>query len=636
VAPKVSVKVELDTTSVLGQLKTLSERFRSTATEINQSLELVSKAWNFASSAVTTAAETIADWTKSAMEAEASERHLATALKLRGEASASALASTKLLNNALQQKLGIDADNIAQTQGMLLSLGIMPSRLDDATRATLGLSEATGKSLTASAKQVIKAFKQGKEDSLIPLFELAEARAETLEAKLGAVRANFGDLGETLGGVVTQNRAVNEAAERLRATLENLNSEVQAHHGALDQVATKTAEAASTLDALFLITKKVAEQEADRQATMEKMTGGGTQGGVLNGLIDLYERLAKSIRDVGDEIQEADSNAKKGRDLAALVNSLGQVAQGDATEVDLEHGKGKKVSLTDIKRGLGIHAKQAKHKAPNPLDSLSATAQDMLREGEGSSQTMRDAAEVQIEEEKKHADALQEVRDEADLIQLEREKEAAARLREFRQEQLKHNKAIWKQMADDQIRTYDTMAVGADALAGVLSGAINQALMSNESFGAIVSKMLGNMLINMGTSLAQAAIFGGIMGLITANPVMLLAAALCGAASATMIGIGYAMVSSRGSAVSGAGGGGGARSAPTLGRDGSVLGRDGSPAATHRSASGTTDGFNRGFDTTSGPAPQVITVNFGRGMIVGTPHQTARVIKDILAGRSPA
>ena len=158
----------------------------------------------------------VADLAKESAEAEAIERRAAAALKLRGDAYGSALERLKAFNSELQSKLGIDADNLLQLQGTLASLGVLPDKLEDATKATIGLSEATGRGLQQSARAVTQALRGNVEmlekygirandasdatERLKQLFAIAEEQAAGSQGAIDRMTTAWGDLREEIGG----------------------------------------------------------------------------------------------------------------------------------------------------------------------------------------------------------------------------------------------------------------------------------------------------------------------------------------------------------------------------------------------------------------------------------------------------
>lgn len=141
----------------------------------------------------------------------------------------------KQLNAERERTLGIDADEQMQLQGTLVSMGVRVEQLDEATRATIGLSTATGQGLNEASRVVAKALggntaalqeygikvssvaeAQGK---FAQMFAVAAARADSYGARVSALGHSWDGLFESIGHVIVQSPAVNAAIARVTDTL---------------------------------------------------------------------------------------------------------------------------------------------------------------------------------------------------------------------------------------------------------------------------------------------------------------------------------------------------------------------------------------------------------------------------------
>lgn len=170
-----------------------------------------------------------------AAEQERAELRALAAIRQRGQFTQQAFEALQAFNGSIQQSLGIGDETLLQLQGTLSAMGILPGALQDATRATIGLSEATGQDLNSAARIVARAL-QGEtsaltrygisvdttaeaQDALINLFRVAQAQSGTLSQKVKTLDANYGDLRETMGKVAN-------ASENAKKFLDGLNQSV--------------------------------------------------------------------------------------------------------------------------------------------------------------------------------------------------------------------------------------------------------------------------------------------------------------------------------------------------------------------------------------------------------------------------
>lgn len=141
----------------------------------------------------------------------------------------------KQLNAERERTLGIDADEQMQLQGTLVSMGVRVDQLDEATRATIGLSTATGHGLNEASRVVARALggntaalqeygikvssvseAQGK---FAQMFAVVAAQADSYGARVSALGHSWDGLFESIGHVIVQSPVVNAAIARVTDTL---------------------------------------------------------------------------------------------------------------------------------------------------------------------------------------------------------------------------------------------------------------------------------------------------------------------------------------------------------------------------------------------------------------------------------
>ena len=146
------------------------------------------------------------------------------------------------LNAERERTLGIDADEQMQLQGTLVSMGVRVEQLDEATRATIGLSTATGQGLNEASRVVAKALggntaalqeygikvssvaeAQGK---FAQMFAVAAARADSYGARVSALGHSWDGLFESIGHVIVQSPTVNAAIAGVTDTLVMLTDQL--------------------------------------------------------------------------------------------------------------------------------------------------------------------------------------------------------------------------------------------------------------------------------------------------------------------------------------------------------------------------------------------------------------------------
>lgn len=231
------------------------EKLQDVFTPLNQALELFGKAWRVVTAIIGAAVDAVGAWIEASSKQEAMELRLANAIQFRAQSVSAAAGAVTNFNNALQAQLGIGDEHLLQLQGTLVSMGVLPSKLKEATEATIGLSNATGQGFNEAAKVVSKVL-QGEttalreygiivnnvgeaQSVLSDLFMAAAESSDTLNKKTQAASAFYADLGEKLGDSFTKSDQLKDAVGSLVVALQDLNTTL----GVLQPALTATVDA---------------------------------------------------------------------------------------------------------------------------------------------------------------------------------------------------------------------------------------------------------------------------------------------------------------------------------------------------------------------------------------------------------
>jgi hypothetical protein len=203
----------------------------------------------------------------------------------------------------LQQRLGFADEELAMLQGTLAALGVNNALLEDATLATLAWAEAVGKDMKSAATDVAKALNgntmmlrryglmvnNGEEAmaALLGKFTLVEAQANSFATQSKRLAANLGDLGETLGMIVTKGGAASGVLADMSAALVWVRQDVQRTTDGTDDLFNSIVKLATfttvTLNPAILGFRILLNESA--KAGRE--------------LIEMNERIAQAEKDVG-------------------------------------------------------------------------------------------------------------------------------------------------------------------------------------------------------------------------------------------------------------------------------------------------------------------------------------------------
>lgn len=310
------------------------------ATGINQVMELGQKALGV----FRDIARVMLQMAEAAGHQEAAEIKLEAAMRAHGVTSAGVVRALVNQASALQKLTGESDEAILNVQVMLTSMGVMPSKLDAATRAALDISRVFGKDLQGSATLVAQAMEGNTRGivKLIPALKgmekgaldadgvlrklheamggVAERESESYLAQLRKLKAEWNDLREVIGKYVIPT---------LREVIELTRRGIHAIEGLLgvETLAWKKKE----LDILDKAIAKAEERERKQASLTDSQRAMLAQGGDL-GTADVYKgmnieqararaeelrrQIAGEMKQDQEEIAKADKEFKKERSHA--------------------------------------------------------------------------------------------------------------------------------------------------------------------------------------------------------------------------------------------------------------------------------------------------------------------------------
>jgi len=177
--------------------------------------------------------QSLIEWAGAAAKVEAIEIRTLSAIRERADFTDEEFEALKRLNGERERTLGIDADAQLQLQGTLASMGVHKDQLDAATKATIGLSTATGQGLNEAAKVVAKSLAgntgalqeygikvasvQEAQAKFAQMFDVAAAQADTYGSRVQALGHSWDGLFEAIGKIIIQNPEVNRAINAIIA-----------------------------------------------------------------------------------------------------------------------------------------------------------------------------------------------------------------------------------------------------------------------------------------------------------------------------------------------------------------------------------------------------------------------------------
>lgn len=546
--------------------------------EFGQTISKIASGWRIAKAAfeaVVGAVRSVVEWTgratAAASEAEDAEAKYAATLKVRGTFTREALEGTKAYAAAVQSLTRLEDESIVNIRAKLLGLQVQNSRLQEATRATIGLAQVTG-SLDSAASTVARTL-AGKTTTLErmgfavkdvddamqqlgDLFLLAEERGKTFQGRVDRLNNALGELEETGGGIITQNEAVLELLDRWREIAEISNAKLQENTKSAEGFTSAAADTASGLTDWLTISAKVhSEGLKPLSTTLGTMANSDLpkMDDRVRGLAAAFRAIADEVTRLAKEIRQLELDKIESARVAALTLAATNVTPDRPTSIDLVDAPKKGEILKRF--GVGEKGRRTTEGKPVNIDrDLSVEAQAILFEGE---------ADVEIEEQRLDraraaAERRLDLQDQFRVIELDRE---AAHRERVVTAQLQHEQ---RQRESTNAFYSDMAGVGGAGIAAFTGAIVGGLARGNLSIGGVLGSFLGAILGGVGQSMmalgsaALAAatatsgipllwpIFGGPIGVAGATALIVAGSTLAAAGGA----IGQAI---------GGGGGGGAR-----------------------------------------------------------------------------
>jgi len=619
--PTATIDVELDTKKTKAGLKSLTKDFKKSATNINASLEIIAKAAAAVTGALGAVAGQIKEMIELANVQEKAERQALSAIRLRTKFTDQAFGSLKRFNSALQQKIGVGDEELLQLQKMLATMGVQSDRLEEATRQTIGLSEATGTGLAGAARLVgralngeVSALKRygitaadatDASRQLSAMFSVAEDTSGLFGTKVNVLTANFGDLKEEIGKLFTENEDFVKLIDDIGKFVLNLGTAVSQNK--------------SEIMAFF----------NDLLDTMEGIADAATVFALANPLTGVPAALiANAPGAVGGAakkaLDEAADQAFLNRQLGAAgqdVAGLGAIGASDVRDVGGGGGLG---GFGGPKSKLGSGKKRRTRKKPRgdqfgaPEDRGGAglfADFGMFDPTGGGLATLRGSIEAELEMRRLRTEEIRI--DNANALEADRNRVAVGN--EIQIEWLSRIRSFTGAVKE-------AAAEVASGVGGLLASAITSVVTGTQSVLQALGGFIGGIIVQMGTLLIQLGTVGVLAGtlgtvipalkLLTGGELGIAAGAAAIAAGGVMVGVGAAM---------GGGGGGPGSSAPvtatTTGRSAATGAK--APAPQVPNTLDQLAGLGGGA-----AQPLVVNVNF-QGP-VGSPRRAARAVRDLL------
>lgn len=280
-AAQATIAIDADTRDAIKNVERMASRFKRSFTEIDSALSIVGKAWGAVSGAVGAFVDITKESIKLAGIQEAAERDLAAALGLQGAATAENINRINAFNSSMQQRLGYGDEELLQLQKTLLAMGVHVDKLEEATKGTLALGRVMGGDLKDKAKVVAKALggqagalkeygisavdAADAQAKLNEMFKLAEIQAGSAAVQLDIMRANAGDMQESLGFAFTRSEAFTESIKFLGSVAAEVATFFASSDGfaIVNDVIKEILRSTSTLLDAFLGARKAATRFMD-------------------------------------------------------------------------------------------------------------------------------------------------------------------------------------------------------------------------------------------------------------------------------------------------------------------------------------------------------------------------------------
>ncbi len=632
-------EIKLDSRQLELDLDGLKVKFGATASHI-------ASAWSIATAAVEKVREATAGFVEymagaveAATEAEQAEVRLSAAIVGQGAAHDMVIDTLKSYNAALQQKLAVDGDNLTQVQATLSAMGVYPSDLQRATLAVIGLTERTGAGLEPATLAVGKAILgntvalqrlgvTGTDatsiiNELAAQSALAEARANTFGGQLTTLRANTGDLTETVGAYVTQNRAAQSQVSGFNAVVRQTTTVLEGLRPAWNYVTENSRGATSGVLATIPVVGQLA-------ATWDGVTWSAEAA------VRAQDAAAKAPAAATGQLATPESEAEQAKAKAAQERHLDQLVSGFEREM-AEYDRFNEKLRTEAEKHRKIEEENEK-KLDEAMARFRVKAESerndrFHRAIEQENRNLAELRKLDIERIRTQTDAAEEENSVNIDVWMHR-------LR-TRQEQMDAEKAWWQSIGE-------VAQSGAGQLIGGTLIAAEKSLLAGDNVLAATGKFLGGLLVQTGEGLVAIGSAAVAAQLLSAIPFLAPlvgvpgasaaagAAAIGAGAALIAAGIGLGAVSGSGSGSGGGSSGGGAGSGRSSAFDAGAHGfsdrdslesRQKTYEAAHRRKRERADAM-RGPEM-DGPSQTIVNV-YNRGRPLVTKLETGREVEAAL------
>ena len=504
--PAVEIPVRLKKGTAEKDVKALSKSMFKSFTDIKSAFDLAAGGLRMFGKALGSVSKLAKESVKLAMVQVESERKLMQAANMRGKFSKQQFKDLQKLNAETQNSVGIGDESLLKMQAQMAMMGVSNDELVRATRATIGLSEATGSDLNSSMRIVARTLQgntsslkrygiQAKDSNeamemLLQNFEIAKDKGKTLSGQIKILGANFGDLQEIWGMGIAK-------SDRVTSGFEAINNAVRKFTTYF-----ASAESSRAMDVWFKALIGFTAHAIDALTslvTVHDAIVGKAPAGVRREQI--YERMrGKFSKSQFFEKTEFDpvtgQPSKAGQVDWALVNQM-------AREFALKQVP---LTFTEVAQSFADELHAVSKKKFVPGGRAIAAGKDKGKGGAGSGKAGKgisfkdpfndEAVEKRIE------DRATEKRL-AELDQWFAFREAKrARDKEFNDAELAQTQQFYDQLATIGLNGIGSM-IGNLVAAG-LSGEKSLSEVMGSMFGAMLSQV-GSMLVSMGTATVMAA-----------------------------------------------------------------------------------------------------------------------------------
>lgn len=322
-AAKTAIEIGANESPAIERVKNLVNEFANAATKINQSLELVGKAWGVVTAAIERVVNAVGEYVKISEVQVAAERRLEAAMRMRGEYTREAFEATKALAGELQGLTTVGDEATIAIQSQMLAMGVSTSQMREATEAALGLSAVTG-NLEGAAALVAKTLTTGKVaalekvgirakdagdaiEQLRRLMVLKQAEAQTLTGRWTQLNNAIGDAKEEIGRAVSESDALKDSLAALTVATAEFTGLLSGPAGTAAVNTFFQALAGGIADSInaYLGFKKLVYGDEHEPEWMTRTRGAGNLVNASVGMMNpLSWLIGDPLKDFGDAIDE--------------------------------------------------------------------------------------------------------------------------------------------------------------------------------------------------------------------------------------------------------------------------------------------------------------------------------------------